>query len=79
MLEQQLEAVEYLKRLTELESKNANAYSLYGGCLLSLGMYELALEQFRIASELDDTYWRKYNNVKNAVDVIIEYNNRESK
>lgn len=76
-LKKNKEALEYLKRLTELESKNANTYSQYGGCLLSLGMYELAVEQYRIASELDDKYWRKYNNVKNAVEVIKEYNERK--
>ncbi len=45
--------------------------------LLRIGDLLNAVEQYRIASELDDKYLSKYNNIKNAVDVIIEYDNRK--
>jgi len=45
--------------------------------LLKTGNLIEAVEQYRIASELDDKYWSKYNNLKNAVDVIVEYNNKK--
>ena len=45
--------------------------------LLRIGDLLNAVEQYRIASELDDKYWSKYNNLKNAVDVIVEYDNRK--
>ena len=76
-LKKNKEAIPYLKKVTELENKNANAYYSYGGCLLSIGMYEEGVEQIRIASELDDKYWSRYNNVKNAVGVIIEFSKRK--
>jgi tetratricopeptide (TPR) repeat protein len=76
-LKKNKEALPYLKKVIELENKNANAYYSYGGCLLSIGMYEEGVEQIRIASELDDKYWSRYNNVKNAVEVIKEYNEKK--
>jgi len=49
-LKKNKEALPYLKKVIELENKNANAYYSYGGCLLSIGMYEEGVEQIRIAS-----------------------------
>jgi hypothetical protein len=39
-------------------------------------MYEEGVEQIRIASELDEKYWSKYNNLKNGVEVIKKYGDR---
>ena len=71
------EAIEKIKEIIKINPKDADIYSLYATSLIRIGDLLNAVEQYRIASELDDKYWSKYNNLKNAVDVIIEYDNRK--
>ena len=71
------EAIEKVKEIIKINPKDADIYPLYATSLIRIGDLLTAVEQYRIASELDDKYWSKYNNLKNAVDVIIEYDNRK--
>ena len=71
------EAIEKIKEIININPKDADIYSLYATSLIKIGDLLNALEQFRIASELDDKYWSRYNNVKNAVGVIIEFSKRK--
>ena len=70
-------AIEKVKEIIKINPKDADIYSLYATSLIRIGDLLNAVEQYRIASELDDKYWSKYNNLKNAVDVIVEYDNRK--
>lgn len=74
---QLMEMKEKVKEIIKINPKDADIYSLYATSLISTGDLLNAVEQYRIASELDDKYWSKYNNLKNAVDVIVEYNKEE--
>ncbi len=74
---QLMEMKEKIKEIIKINPKDADIYSLYATSLIRIGDLLNAVEQYRIASELDDKYWSKYNNLKNAVDVIIEYDNRK--
>ena len=71
------QAREKIEEIIKINPKDPNLYTLYGTSLLKTGNLIEAVEQYRIASELDDKYWSKYNNLKNAVDVIVEYNNKK--
>ena len=73
------EAIEKIKEIIKINPKDPNLYSLYATSLIRIGDLLNAVEQYRIASELDDKYWKKYNNLKNAVDVIVGYNNGKKK
>jgi len=70
------EAIEKVKEIIKINPKDADIYPLYATSLIRIGDLLTAVEQYRIASELDDKYWRKYNNLKNAVDVIVEYESK---
>ena len=70
------EAIEKVKEIIKINPKDADIYPLYATSLIRIGDLLNAVEQYRIASELDDKYWRKYNNLKKAVDVIVEYNTK---
>ena len=70
------EAIEKIKEIIKTNPKDADIYSLYATSLIRIGDLLNAVEQYRIASELDDKYWSKYNNLKNAVDVIVEYESK---
>ena len=70
------EAIEKIKEIIKINPKDADIYPLYATSLIRIGDLLTAVEQYRIASELDDKYWSKYNNLKNAVDVIVEYNTK---
>ena len=73
-LEKNKEAIEEINKILEYKPKDAFLYSLYGTALLNLGYLSEAVEKYKIASELDEKYWRKYNILKNAVDVIVNSN-----
>ena len=74
---QLMEMKEKIKEIIKINPKDADIYSLYATSLIRIGDLLNAVEQYRIASELDDKYWSKYNNLKKAVDVIVEYDNRK--
>ncbi len=74
---QLMEMKEKVKEIIKINPKDADIYPLYATSLIRIGDLLNAVEQYRIASELDDKYWSKYNNLKNAVDVIVEYDNRK--
>ena len=57
------EAIEKVKEIIKINPKDADIYSLYATSLIRIGDLLTAVEQYRIASELDDKYWRKYNNI----------------